>query len=328
VEYGFSTRCCATEKARHFGCHSQSHCGGKSQLYARSAGPTWNLSVAPIRSIDQLEHPAELKFMLKTSIQGMDKAGKQGRLGWVPDLNVQAVHNRLRHPLPCSNSRGEDAALARTFFTHWRTGHPLSSALVGRRATFLEIGGADGMMETNTWVFERCLGWRGILVEGHPKNFAELSGNRPGTINLQMAVCKQSGWVNFTSFSGAWTKIESSASKLQVQCGPLGARLQQLGVLAIDLFVLDVEGAELLVLDTLELHASRISVGVLCIEVRGDGIRGLIMRRLLGAGFVYVGELRGRPTVVNDVVDDIYYSPRHMQEHWPESQAAQLVPSE
>jgi len=61
---------------------------------------------------------------------------------------------------------------------------------------------------------------------------------------------------------------------------------------------------------------------VYCIEVRGDGLRGSIMRLLLRQGFVYVGELRARGTALNDVVDDIYYSPRHMKEHWPDSVAA------
>ena len=46
------------------------------------------------------------------------------------------------------------------------------------------------------------------------------------------------------------------------------------------------------------------------------------MRLLLRQGFVYVGELRARGTALNDVVDDIYYSPRNMKKHWPDSVAA------
>ena len=93
-------------------------------------------------------------------------------------------------------------------------------------------------------------------------------------------------------------------------------------MLVIDLFILDVEGSELLVLESLELRRNRISVGVLCIEVRGDGLRGSIMRLLLRQGFVYVGELRARGTATNHVVDDIYYSPKHMKEHWPDAFAS------
>ena len=256
VAHGFNERCCATSRSC---AESRGSCGGRPELYSRTAGPTWNLSSTLVTAVDQLSHPEALDFVRNNTSH---------RLGWVPHLEVQAVHNGLKQPLPCSTSRGEDAALARTFFTHWQTGSALPGVRAsGAPATFLEIGGANGMTESCTWVFERCLGWRGILVEGHPKNFAELTSHRPGTLNLQMAVCPQEGWVNFTAYSGTWTKIEESGSRLQVQCGPLGTRLQQLGVLVIDLFVLDVEGSELLVLESLALRRNRISVGVFCIEV-------------------------------------------------------------
>jgi hypothetical protein len=36
--------------------------------------------------------------------------------------------------------------------------------------TFLEIGGLNGIQLSNTYFFEKKLDWRGILIEGHPKN--------------------------------------------------------------------------------------------------------------------------------------------------------------
>jgi hypothetical protein len=43
----------------------------------------------------------------------------------------------------------------------------------GRR-TFLEIGAFDGVTESNTSIMERCLGWRGVLVEPNPRAFDAL----------------------------------------------------------------------------------------------------------------------------------------------------------
>ena len=46
----------------------------------------------------------------------------------------------------------------------------------GRR-TFLEIGAFDGVSESNTIIMERCLGWRGVLVEPNPRAFDALKAS-------------------------------------------------------------------------------------------------------------------------------------------------------
>ena len=46
--------------------------------------------------------------------------------------------------------------MLRSFFTDARSGEPL------RGGTFLEIGGVDGLVESNTYVLETCFGWRGV----------------------------------------------------------------------------------------------------------------------------------------------------------------------
>ena len=38
--------------------------------------------------------------------------------------------------------------------------------------TFVELGGRDGLMHSNTLFYERCLGWRGVLFEAKPGEFA------------------------------------------------------------------------------------------------------------------------------------------------------------
>ena len=94
--------------------------------------------------------------------------------GWVPPLLQHQVLDtsvgwrkyepkaKLPVDLPCSSARGEDAAVLRTFFSDRWTGSPL------RGGTFLEIGGANGLEQSNTWIFEVCLGCVGDPLLPHP----------------------------------------------------------------------------------------------------------------------------------------------------------------
>ena len=105
--------------------------------------------------------------------------------GWLPVL-VQSIDARIRWRdratgsnqvlLPCSNARGEDATVMRSFFSDFASGRPLKSRQ--GPATFLELGALDGFDSSNTAVFERCLGWRGVLAEALPSNFARLECRR------------------------------------------------------------------------------------------------------------------------------------------------------
>ena len=56
--------------------------------------------------------------------------------------------------------------------------------------TYLEMGGLNGIRFSNTYVFNKVLGWNGVLVELSPKNFAALQKNRPNEIaNVHAGVC-------------------------------------------------------------------------------------------------------------------------------------------
>ena len=45
--------------------------------------------------------------------------------------------------------------------------------------TFIEVGGNDGLRQSNTYWFERFRGWRGILVEALPDQARRCRKNRP-----------------------------------------------------------------------------------------------------------------------------------------------------
>eukprot|EP00667_Euglena_gracilis_P014554 EG_transcript_15070 len=166
---------------------------------------------------------------------------------------------------PCSfhSQSGEDELLVERFFRGLRNG------------TFVEIGALDGILYSNTLYFERCLGWSGRLIEGSLYNFRQLQHNlpsRPLSEALQSAVCQPPATtVKFTVGGGLTAGAQPTLAKSflkqwhqkrvkyeEVPCAPMSALLQ--GMTHIDFWSLDVEGAELVAVQTVEWAAVQIDV--------------------------------------------------------------------
>ena len=253
------------------------------------------------------------------------------KTGWVPTLApAKALSTRafrhfgeakppyLGYFMPCSTARGEDVAVLRSFFTDWETGHPLQPR---GHPSYLEMGGLDGELESTTLVFDRCLGWRGVLVEAQPSLFRRMSKYRSGALNLHAASCAQFQTINFTRFGTAFDKPATAATAagtplISVPCVPLGTLLESLTVRRLDFFSLDCEGCEL---DALKSLGKTLAVGVVVVEVRGDGQRRDIFKLLLKRGLSYAGLLHARGTVVNYVMDDVFVNASFLREWWPRS---------
>ena len=113
------------------------------------------------------------------------------------------------------------------------------------------------------------------MIEGNPSSFAKLQENRPNVIALGEAVCPEGvGSVTFaaagTVFSGdmsaysegfkaRWSQHIGSDT-IEVPCRPISAMFRQHGVTQIDFWSLDVEGAELKVLETMDFEAVHVKV--------------------------------------------------------------------
>jgi hypothetical protein len=129
--------------------------------------------------------------------------------------------------------------------------------------TYVEMGALDGVRYSNTHVFHKELGWKGVLVEISPRNFAKLEKNRPNELALVHAgVCAKEGMVHFMemangavsgvwefampSFRDQWWKGKTIADATPIRCVPLRTILADQGpAFFADFFSLDVEGAEL-----------------------------------------------------------------------------------
>ena len=70
---------------------------------------------------------------------------------------------------------------------------------VATNGTFVELGGHNGLMASNTIFTEACRGWRGLLIEANPASFEQLRLNRPGVLAAYGAVCSHRGHATFAA---------------------------------------------------------------------------------------------------------------------------------
>ena len=170
------------------------------------------------------------------------------------------------------SANAEDRTIYQKFFASDKT----------KRGLYLEMGAFDGITESNTRFFDECLNWDGVLVEANPKMYPKLLENRPRAHRLSFAPsCNtiQEAANNTIAFhvstftSAAQSDIveeNRNFGSVQVPCGPLTPVLLDLlqpssdGKIVIDFFSLDVEGAEPLILQHLDLN--EILVKVMIVE--------------------------------------------------------------
>ena len=66
------------------------------------------------------------------------------------------------------------------------------------------VGANDGVTESNTLSMERCLGWRGVLIEGNEELFSRLRSSRSNVSNVLVhsavsSNCSADGTIRFSS---------------------------------------------------------------------------------------------------------------------------------
>lgn len=148
-----------------------------------------------------------------------------------------------------------------------------------RNGTFLELGGLDGLLYSNSYVLEHTFGWRGVIIEGSPSNFEQVVRNRPGVLAIHSAVCNTSKMVAFLerrtkgccrgvveslSENGLTPPPESDPRVIQVPCRPFRDVIEVSPIKHFNIMFLDVEGGELGVLSGIDHSA--VTFDVICIE--------------------------------------------------------------
>ena len=154
---------------------------------------------------------------------------------------------------------------------------------------FLEVGAVDGVSLSNTLFFERERNWTGLLIEPNTKFYEKLATvhRKAYTINTCLSLDQKTSVVNFLSaemIGGIEKKLEGpmmnrankeypDAKKEEVLCIPLFSILEAIGMTHINLFSLDVEGAELDILQTIPFDKVKIDLFVIEYAVSsGNGL--------------------------------------------------------
>ncbi|GFH44376.1 hypothetical protein CTEN210_00850 [Chaetoceros tenuissimus] len=147
--------------------------------------------------------------------------------------------------------------------------------------SYIEMGALDGLDFSNSFVFNKALDWKGLLVEASPINYAALEKNRKNEIALVHAgVCRKErdlhwvdksavgGFVEFAakSFQNKWWNKNDIKNAKVVRCRTMkNILLETVGKnYHFDFYSLDVEGAEAEVLSSIDF--SQVSFGIIFVE--------------------------------------------------------------
>ena len=153
----------------------------------------------------------------------------------------------------------------------------------GRRGgVFLDIGAYDGVTGSNTVLFERSRGWTGLLVEPSPVPAAQAATARAADI-VEAAAGREDGMARFRDIVEGYRQMSGlerhhsaevhrmlrshpSHREETIDVAVMSPRrlVDRLDVDTIDLVCIDIEGAEVEVLEAFPFDEVR--VGAWCIE--------------------------------------------------------------
>jgi FkbM family methyltransferase len=169
-----------------------------------------------------------------------------------------------------------------------------------RGGFFIEAGAMTGMFHSVCVWFEKNLGWQGINIEPNPSLFIKLMKNRPKGINIERALSNKVDKIdlvvpirpNNTEMKGHGTIAEKRAknfiasrrtNKYLVETDTYTNIITRHKVSAVDLFVLDVEGHELVVLG--DFQNCKVLPRILAVETNKAG-KGKVSKLLKQFGYV------------------------------------------
>ena len=164
---------------------------------------------------------------------------------------------------------------------------------------FIELGACDGLRYSNSYFFEKNLGFRGIMIEPVKEMYDKLVKNRPNNDLYNCVISMSEDDVEIlVSQNGPVSGIKSSMTESfknkwhrnsitrRVKTDTLKRILNDKSITYVDFLSLDVEGGEADVLQTIDWD--NIEMYLVCIELDGhnqqkDEVCREILRK---AGFV------------------------------------------
>lgn len=153
--------------------------------------------------------------------------------------------------------------------------------------SYIEMGGLDGVFLSNSYVFNKALQWKGVLIELAKDSYDDMVQNRPNEVaNINAGVCAEPQTLHYVSINKNrrpmngiwefaapefkekwWHGVTLDSPKVHdIACDRLDSLLLQHapGHTFFDFFSLDVEGAEFEVVKSIDWD--RISFGIMVVE--------------------------------------------------------------
>ena len=177
-----------------------------------------------------------------------------------------------------------------------------------RNGVFVDIGANDGITISNTYYFEKKLGWTGLCIEPIPAVYEKLKNNRT-CHTLNACITDHEGISEFLQIEGPAEMLSGLVDKydeqhkhridktlkrlggtkktIEVECLRLGTALERFDVSSIDFLSLDTEGGELDILKSIDFSR----MPVLAISVENNYFTLEIREYLSTYGFQHHGTI-------------------------------------
>jgi FkbM family methyltransferase len=199
-----------------------------------------------------------------------------------PILAIKKTLYNLRHRAVPRVKAGSDKG----FSSHGQDEFVADTLLPDvKQGVFVEIGGNDGIFLSNTYYFEKHLGWSGVAIEPLPKAYAKLEQNR-NCATVNGCVADYDGETSFLEITGTCEMLSgipdkydkrhvrrvrknlkrhgATSREITVPCFTLGTILKEQGFDHVDYLSIDTEGGELDILKSIPFD--RIDVSVVSVE--------------------------------------------------------------
>jgi FkbM family methyltransferase len=172
-----------------------------------------------------------------------------------------------------------------------------------RQGVFVELGAYDPVYLSNTYFLERNRGWTGLLVEAQPDRKQLLERMRPHAIVESCAISDEEKEITFTiadAISGIADNMTPQHvrrvaglrnTQIHLKTVTLQSLLDKHGIRRVDYFSLDVEGAEIQVLRSIDF--SKVRIEIFTIEIDYPERMREIYDLLARHGFTLLGHLDG-----------------------------------
>jgi len=175
---------------------------------------------------------------------------------------------------------------------------------------FVELGAGDGVSISNSYYFEKVLGWKGLLIEPNPNLYSELVKNRGCFTSNKLCWESEGVEVDFLLAGvlsgilgenpGYWIKQNINNSRVKMKTSLLSKILEEFDCpREMGFLSLDIEGEEFSVLRTFPFDVYNFDV--ICVEHNagwdGPEHREKIRDLLIGNGYYLALE---------EEIDDFY----------------------